>query len=961
MAKNHLSIYYQNCRGIRTKLNTLYMNVLANAYDVIVFTETWLTPDISDNEFIDQRYLVFRCDRDRIVTQKKDGGGVLIAVSRELKPSCLALSPPLSLPEHKIIKIPSCRDNYSLICATYIPPNTTEEIYIHFLNSLSALFDDPRVDNVILTGDFNMPQLNWDRKTSFMECSTNNTSNVTRQLINICSQLNFKQYNHLTNCNGRILDLFFSNVHSVTYISDDPLLPIDIYHPAFYVHVPFIRTTSISKCKTPNPLNYYKADYCEINKDISNVDWSGLLEGLVPEEAVAAFYEKMFEIIRSHAPTCRQRNFNYPIWFTRSLIRIFKNKTCAWIKWKKRGNISDYEKFSLIRARFKREVDRCYKRYMTLVEDNVATNIKAFWSYIANRKTSHRIPSTIHYKQDSACDPTSVCNLFSSFFHSVYEPSTFNSDSWIPPPATADHDVNLSKLYFPLENIRRELKMLDPTKGPGPDGIPAVFLKNTHSTVCYPIFILFNKCISCGVFPDVWKRANIVPIHKSGSKNNVEMYRPISILSALSKLFERLVHSEIYPVIRHVIIKEQHGFVKDRSCVSNLLIFTTKLFESIDTRQQTDAVYTDFQKAFDKVDHRLLLNKIAYNGIRGDLLRWFVSYITNRTQKVVISGFESSCIHVTSGVPQGSILGPLLFILFINDIKYCFQNSKFLLYADDLKVFKQISNEQDCVEFQRDLDRFSDYCSFNKLYLSLPKCLSITFTKKINIIQYNYRLAYSVINKVSNLRDLGVQLDSKLHLDIHVENIVNKAYQMFGFVMRASRDFHRPSTFLHLYKSIIRPQLEYAVPIWNPYYTKYIEIIELVQRKFLRAMQFRCFRKQTSYQSLLKEYDLLTLQSRRVLLDTMTLFGVCRNKFDCPDLVTGLCYLIPRTVNVREVRSRRLFATSFCRSNAGVRSPLYRLVDTYNTHFGAIDILFLNRYNFKHCIIKILKDQQLAP
>lgn len=125
------------------------------------------------------------------------------------------------------------------------------------------------------------------------------------------------------------------------------------------------------------------------------------------------------------------------------------------------------------------------------------------------------------------------------------------------------------------------------------------------------------------------------------------------------------------------------------------MLFTTQLFEGIDDRQQIDSVYTDFQKAFDKVDHRLLLNKISYNGIRGDLLRWFASYITNRTQIVVINGFKSNSIEVTSGVPQGSILGPLLFILYINDIKHCFKHSKFLLYADDLKIFKRICNDTD--------------------------------------------------------------------------------------------------------------------------------------------------------------------------------------------------------------------------------------------------------------------------
>lgn len=957
----NISIYYQNCRGIRTKLNTLYLNIMSHAYDVIILTETWLTLDISDNEFIDQRYLVFRCDRNRSLTNKKDGGGVLIAISKELNPSSISFLPPLTLPEHVIVKVPAKNNKYHIICATYIPPNAVDDTYLTFLNSLSVLCDDSSVENIILTGDFNLPSLTWVKKMSYMEYASNSKlTNVTRFLSNFCSQHVLKQYNHVFNSSGRILDLLFCNTHAVTFSPDVPLLPVDAYHPAFYVHISFSHPTHIPKCIADMKLNYHKSNYNKINSDISHVDWNVLLDNLTPNESVSTFYEKLYEIIKSHTPTCRPTNVNFPNWFSKSLIYTYKKKTRAWVRWKKYGNLWDYEVFSSNRKKFKKVADICYSKYINSIEDSVATHIKSFWTYVASRKTTNKIPSTVHYNQISSNDPITTCNLFATFFQSVYEPSTFNCDSWEPPSNNADHDVFLCKLQLSLDEIHKELKLLDSTKGPGPDGIPSIFLKNTCDTLCYPLLIVYNKCLSCGIFPDVWKHANIVPVHKSGSKHDVATYRPISILSAFSKLFERLVHNKLYPAIRSVLIKEQHGFVKDRSCISNLLIFTSQLFDSLDNRQQIDAVYTDFQKAFDKIDHTLLLNKIAYNGIRGDLLRWFISYITNRTQKVVVNGFASGSFPVTSGVPQGSILGPLLFILYINDIKDCFQNSKFLLYADDLKVYKIISNKVDCFNFQQDLDRFSNYCSSNKLYLSLPKCHVITFTKKKNITEFNYRLANTPISKVSFLRDLGVLLDSKLHLDVHIEKIVNKAYKMFGFVMRSSRDFRRPSTFLHLYKSIVRPQLEFAVPIWNPFYIKYSERLEQVQRKYLRAMNFRCYRKKMSYHLLLKKYDLLTLKSRRKLLDVMTLYNVCRNNFDCPDLVKSLCYLVPRTVYVREIRTRRLFATSLCKSNAGSRSPLHRLVETYNNEFHSIDILFLSKNSFKKQIQATLKDHQIT-
>lgn len=509
-------------------------------------------------------------------------------------------------------------------------------------------------------------------------------------------------------------------------------------------------------------------------------------------------------------------------------------------------------------------------------------------------------------------------------------------------------------MHFTESRVLQELKRLDPVKGAGPDGLPPVFLIRIANYISLPLAIIFNKCIGEGVFPTIWKLANITPVHKGGHKNDVDQYRPISIMSTLSKLFERLVHDIIYPILHNTIIQEQHGFVRKRSTASNLILFANNLFENMDKRIQVDAVYTDFRKAFDKVDHKLLLDKIAFNGIRGDLLRWFSSYITERSQRVLINGFQSSTIKVTSGVPQGSILGPLLFILFINDIKQCFLNSKFLMYADDLKAFKPIYSINDSYLFQEDLNRLSEYCHQNKLKLNLQKCNFITFSKKVTNVNFTYSLCDAPLIRVESLRDLGILFDHKLHLDLHIDKIVNKAYQMYGFIMRASHDFHQPSTYLHLYKSLIRPQLEYAVSIWNPFYTKYKDIIERVQRKFLRAMHFRCYRATLSYRKLLEKYKLQTLEDRRTLLEAMTLYGICHNNFDCIDLTNKICFVVPRTVHRREVRAYQLFSTTSSKTNAGKRAPLHRMVDTYNKFFNEIDIFHQPLSTFKKNIISNL-------
>lgn len=455
-----------------------------------------------------------------------------------------------------------------------------------------------------------------------------------------------------------------------------------------------------------------------------------------------------------------------------------------------------------------------------------------------------------------------------------------------------------------------------------------------------------------GVFPYAWKCALITPIPKAGDIRNIENYRPISILPVLSKVFERLVREDIYPALHQLLSAEQHGFVKSRSTASNLALFTNYLFQNMDKQIQVDTVYTDFQKAFDKVDHKLLLDKLAFNGIRGNLLRWFASYITNRTQKVVVNGYVSELVTVTSGVPQGSILGPLLFLLYVNDISRCFAHSKFLMYADDLKVFKNIESEADCLMLQADLDRLTEYCNSNKLILSLPKCTFISFTKKKSIINYNYQLNSVRLKRVTSIRDLGVTLDSKLHLDLHVDKIVNKAFKMYGFVVRCAHMFRKPKTFLSLYNSLIRSQLEYAVPIWNPYFKKYSSIIERVQYKFLRKVNYICCRSHLHYDQLLSKFKLLSLDSRRLLLSVMYLYSILNNKIDCIDILSQFNFLVPRNYMNRRVCST--FSIEKCRTCAGERAPLNRLLLIFNKYFNHLDFT-LSQSSFKKLAIEALQ------
>ncbi|CAH2091306.1 unnamed protein product [Euphydryas editha] len=237
--------------------------------------------------------------------------------------------------------------------------------------------------------------------------------------------------------------------------------------------------------------------------------------------------------------------------------------------------------------------------------------------------------------------------------------------------------------------------------------------------------------------PEIWKRSYVVPIFKSGDKHNVDNYRPISKLSTVAKLFEKIVYDNIYPNLRPFLISQQHGFVDGRSTERNLCEFLHRISIAIDQGFQVDVVYIDYSKAFDRIPHAKLINKLEKAGIHGDLLRWLSSYLENRSQAETVKGRVSSFVPVSSGVPQGSHLGPLLFNVFINDINSVFKNSGILLYADEMKIFRCISDSADYLLLQSDLNKLCEYCSDNSMSLNIRKCQVISFSRMNNAVLFH--------------------------------------------------------------------------------------------------------------------------------------------------------------------------------------------------------------------------------
>lgn len=948
-----LDIFYQNVRGLRTKCSQLYNNILSSNYDLMCFTETWLQSDILDSEICDNRYDVFRCDRDLAATSRATGGGVMVCALRELCASvrsewiCESVE---SICVHVVGgRLGSVADlNIILV---YLPPddNLPGRI-LSFQNSFTRFYELHPNDNFLLVGDFNLPGLRWcdNENYSVSPVGGLEVRDVSLKFIDELTYLGLSQYNMIPNSCDNILDLCFCNL--VLSVTDCiPLSKLDVFHPALNIVIFDLQFTPFIENPQPR-YNFFKCNYDQINNYLMNINWEDVLSGANLDDAVDAFYNVLYTCFALYVPISTFNN-QYPVWYSASLIKIIREKSKFHNKWKKYNNPRDRDTFSLLRNRQKRVQDACFKRFVNNSETLIKYTPKIFWKYVKSKRGGSAYPRQCSLGDQNYTDAHDICSAFNKFFE-----STFAASSSI---GIHNHNLSVSSGMNVLsqvevsESIVTELlRSVDKSKGSGCDRVPPIFLSSCAKSLAFPVTLLFRRSLKDCIVPLIWKKALVVPIHKKGSKSKVENYRPISILNTIPKLLEKLVYNSMYPIVTQGISEEQHGFIRGRSTISNLACFTEFVLTHMENGGQVDVVYTDFEKAFDRVDHIILLNKLNVLGIHGDLLRWVTSYLANRSQAVVLGGFTSEFISIPSGVPQGSHLGPLFYNAYIYDIYKCFDHAYHLLYADDKKIYMKIQSSDDCDLLQSDLNKLYAYYLDNKITVSTGKCQCISFTRKRNPIVFSYNFNGVIVERTEVVRDLGVFLDSRMSMTVHIDHITSRAFRNLGFVMRTCQPFNHLVTHKIVYCAYVRCILEYASSIWSPHYAIHINRIERIQKKFLSHINYKFKERVSSYINNCRLFKLLSLQERRNLLDMGLLFDILRGGIDCPSLLSGLSLCAP----VRRTRHTPLFSPPFRHTNYGKNSVLARITHAYNNYFNTVDPFMGTKNSFKNKIFKLIFD-----
>ncbi|KAJ8020472.1 RNA-directed DNA polymerase from mobile element jockey [Holothuria leucospilota] len=642
--------------------------------DIVIGTESWLNDSIATGEVFPNSYNVFRRDREA-----SKGGGVFIAV----KNTFIVTSEPNL--------ITNCESTWILlhvkglspvyIGAFYRPQSTDRDYLLHLDLSLSKI---PKNAAVWLLGDFNLPSVDWDTMSFKTGGSYPAISNL---MIDIANDFNLHQIVKEPTRESNILDLCFTNsparvdsVHVDSGISDHDVVIVNaLFKPK--VFRPPKRKVFL----------YHKANFSNIDDDMEELN-SKLTPKLISSSSMDELYElfmtTLFNSIDKNIPAkLSSSRFSYP-WVNRLIKRDIRRKQRLYNKVKKYGQSSHKFEFRKLRRSIDRKIRMSHNSYVRdIIGGSLKSdNTKPFWNFIKSKRTDTSGISPLQVHGRLLSTSKDKAKALNNQFCSVFTKEDLNSMPVIdssPIPVIGDIKISTTGVLKLLTDLKVH-------KAAGPDNVTARVLKSCAHSIA-PIFQkLFQKSVSSGCLPAAWLDANITPIYKKGERSDPANYRPVSLTSIPCKLLEHIIHRHIMDHFDkfNVLADVQHGFRKGRSCETQLSALVDDIMKILDNRSQADLIIMDFSKAFDTVPHQRLLNKLKHVGIRNNILNWIEKFLTNRYQRVLIDGTSSDKSKVISGVPQGTVLGPLLFLVYINDLPANIQSSV-RLFADDCVLYRE--------------------------------------------------------------------------------------------------------------------------------------------------------------------------------------------------------------------------------------------------------------------------------